>query len=64
MKRLGLVLGLGALVAAAFFVVPAVGGCLAVAAINQHLYGSPLRSGYEPLATLYALANVLPNLDR
>jgi hypothetical protein len=52
------------MIRAAFFAVPAAGGCLAVAAINQHLYGSPLRSGYEPLGALYALANVLPNLDR
>jgi hypothetical protein len=48
----------------ALFVGAAVPGCLAVAAINQHLYGSPWSSGYQPLGTLYALANAGPNLDR
>jgi len=42
----------------------AVPGCLALAAINQYLYGSPLSSGYEPFNVLYALTNVGPNLDR
>jgi hypothetical protein len=46
------------------FVGAAVPGCLAVAAINQLLYGSSLASGYEPLDALYALANAGPNLDR
>lgn len=46
------------------FVLAAVPGCLVVAAINNHLYGSALRSGYEPLNALYALANAGPNLDR
>jgi len=48
----------------ALFVLAAVPGCLAVAAINDHLYGSPLRSGYESLDALYAIVNVGPNLDR
>jgi hypothetical protein len=48
----------------ALFVLAALPGCLAVAAINDHLYGSPLRSGYESLDALYALVNVGPNLDR
>jgi hypothetical protein len=56
--------GRQAVIRAASFTVPAVAGCLAVAATNQHLYGSPLRSGYEPLGALYALANAWPNLDR
>jgi len=42
----------------------AVPGCMAVAAINQYLYGSPLSSGYEPFNVLYALTNAGPNLDR
>ena len=48
----------------ALFVVAAVPGCLAVAAINNHLYGSPWSSGYESLDALYAIVNVGPNLDR
>jgi hypothetical protein len=39
-------------------------GCLAVAAINFYLFGSPLRSGYGPLNELYAWTSVLPNLGR
>jgi len=35
-----------------------------VAALNWHYYGSPLRSGYGPLDTLYSLDGVLPNLWR
>ena len=48
----------------ALFAAAAIPGCLAVAAINQYLYGSPLRSGYEPVDVLYAFANAWPNLDR
>jgi hypothetical protein len=48
----------------ALFVGAALPGCLAVAAINQYLYGSPFRSGYEPVEVLYQLANAGPNLDR
>jgi hypothetical protein len=48
----------------ALFTGAAVPGCLAVAAINQYLYGSPLSSGYEPFNVLYALTNAGPNLDR
>jgi hypothetical protein len=50
--------------ALALFTVSAVPGCLAVAAINQHLYGSPFNSGYGPLNDLYALTNAGANLDR
>ena len=39
-------------------------GCLAVAIINDRLYGSPLSSGYEPFGSLYSLASLGPNLDR
>jgi hypothetical protein len=37
-------------------------GCLAVAAIQQHFYGSPLSSGYG--AGLFAFDRVLPNAAR
>ena len=46
------------------FVAATVPGCFAVAAINQYLYGSPFRFGYEPVEVLYQLANAGPNLDR
>jgi hypothetical protein len=39
-------------------------GCLAVAAINQHLHGSPLQSGYWDSELLYSWAHLVPNLDR
>jgi asparagine N-glycosylation enzyme membrane subunit Stt3 len=48
----------------AWFALGTVPGCVAVAAINQRLFGSPLESGYGTLPQLYAWANVLPNLDR
>jgi hypothetical protein len=47
-----------------WFGIAAAAGCVAVAVVNNHLYGSPLRSGYEPLGALYAVANVGSNLDR
>jgi hypothetical protein len=37
-------------------------GVLAVAAINQHWYGSALMSGYGGAGTLFAVANIRPNL--
>jgi hypothetical protein len=37
-------------------------GAIAVAAINQHLYGSPLETGYGPAAGYFALAHIPPNL--
>jgi hypothetical protein len=46
------------------FACGAVPGCLGVAAINAHLYGSAFRSGYAQLHTLYAWSNARPNLDR
>jgi hypothetical protein len=49
---------------ALWFALAAGAGCLAVAAVNDHLYGSPLRSGYESLDALYALGNAGANLDR
>lgn len=48
----------------AAFVLATVPGCLAVAALNQHLYGSPLSSGYAPFRELYRWEHVLANLDR
>jgi hypothetical protein len=48
----------------ALFIVAVVPACLAVAAINRYLYGSPLDSGYAPFEALYSLTNAGPNLDR
>jgi hypothetical protein len=42
------------------FVVGALPGSVIVAAINNHLYGSPLSSGYGELGDLFSIANV-PN---
>ncbi len=49
---------------AARWLLGVVPGCVAVAAINAALYGSPLRSGYGSLEDLYGLQNVIPNLHR
>jgi 4-amino-4-deoxy-L-arabinose transferase-like glycosyltransferase len=49
---------------AAAFAVGAALGVGAVAAINQHLYGSPVTSGYGRLEDQVALARMLPNLRR
>jgi hypothetical protein len=46
------------------FVAGCVPGCLVIAAINNHLYGSPFASGYGSLRDLYSWANARPNLDR
>jgi hypothetical protein len=48
----------------ALFVAGAVPGCLAVAAVNQYLYGSPLRSGYSDTGLLFSTSYLLPNLGR
>lgn len=53
-----------AFVQLACFVAGSVPGCVAVAVVNNMLYGSPFASGYEPFNALYALANLGPNLDR
>jgi hypothetical protein len=37
-------------------------GVFALAAINQHLYGSPLMTGYGAVSSEFGWANVLPNL--
>ncbi len=39
-------------------------GCLAVAAIQQFLYGSPVRSGYGDLSWLFSSTNIAPNAER
>ena len=39
-------------------------GCVAVAALNAHWYGDPLRFGYGPLDAFYAWNHFLPNLRR
>jgi hypothetical protein len=39
-------------------------GCVAVAVINQWLYGSPFKSGYGPLTLLFGLDWFWPNLKR
>lgn len=39
-------------------------GCLAIAAVNSALYGSPLASGYGSLGALFSVSHVVPNLQR
>ena len=39
-------------------------GCLAVAAVQQHFYGSPLSSGYGAAGDLFSIDRVGPNLSR
>jgi hypothetical protein len=46
------------------FVLGLVPGCLAIALINQRLYGSPVASGYGPLAVYYSWTKLIPNLRR
>lgn len=48
----------------AAFLISTLPGFVAVAAINQHLYGSPGQSGYGNLADGFAWAHVVPNLRR
>jgi asparagine N-glycosylation enzyme membrane subunit Stt3 len=47
---------------ALLFALAAAPGPIAVATINQHLYGSTLASGYGTFATIYAGRHLLPNL--
>ena len=54
--------GVRALVHLAIFGMAAAPAAVAIAAINDHLYGSPLTSGYGPLADLFDTARMLPNL--
>jgi hypothetical protein len=46
------------------FCAATVPGCLAVAALNNYLYGSPLSSGYAAFHELYQWKHVPLNLDR
>src|SRR5690242_6356162 len=46
------------------FAVPVVIACLAIAWINQSLFGSPLASGYGTTGQLFSFANVLTNVQR
>jgi hypothetical protein len=39
-------------------------GCLAVAAVQQHFYGSPLASGYGAASDLFSIDRVAPNASR
>jgi hypothetical protein len=48
----------------ALFGAGALPGCVIVAVINAHLYGSPLLSGYGPVAALYEWTRWKPNLQR
>jgi hypothetical protein len=50
--------------AAAVFGAASAPGCLAVAVIQQVLYGSPLSSGYGSLDALFSTSHVVPNLTR
>jgi hypothetical protein len=42
----------------AVFALATLPGCVAVAAINSHLFGSPLTSGYGDLSSLFATENI------
>ncbi len=46
------------------FAIPVALGCLAVAAINQELYGSPTSSGYGNPRTLFSPNRIGPNIFR
>lgn len=46
----------------AAFTLAAAAGPIAIAAINQHLYGSPFASGYGTFSTIYALRYLPANL--
>ncbi len=48
----------------AIFALAVLAGCLAVALLNNALYGSPLSSGYAPFRELYRWEHVMPNIDR
>lgn len=49
---------------AAMYAAGSASGCIAVAAIQQWLYGSPFRSGYGSLDGLFAFGHVAPNALR
>jgi hypothetical protein len=54
----------GAVRRVALFTVGLLPGCLAVAVVNERLYGSPFSSGYGPLGLLFSLDAFWPNLQR
>jgi len=56
--------GAGAIRRAALFVAGLLPGTAVLAALNGHLYGAWWRSGYGSTDSLYAVANILPNLRR
>jgi len=47
---------------ASLFICGLAPACAAVAVLNAVWYGSPLRSGYGPVSTLYEWRNITPNL--
>ena len=47
---------------AALFTMPLAVGCLAVAALNQHLYGSPANSGYGRVTGLFGMESFARNV--
>ena len=49
---------------ALWFAAGSIPACLAVAVINNSLYGSPFSSGYGPFDALYNWSYLLPNLAR
>ena len=51
-----------ALLDGVLFAVAASTGVVAVALINQYWYGSPLKSGYGDAGSLFAAANIWPNV--
>ena len=49
---------------AAMFAAASLPGCLVVAIVQAMFYGSPLRSGYGTLPTLFAAEHIVPNAIR
>jgi hypothetical protein len=49
---------------AAMFAAASLPGCLLVAVVQAMFYGSPLRSGYGALPTLFAAEHIVPNAVR
>jgi len=49
---------------AAMFAAASLPGCLLVAIVQTMFYGSPLRSGYGTLSTLFAAGHIVPNALR
>ena len=49
---------------AAMFAAGSLPGCVLVAVVQAMFYGSPLRSGYGALSTLFAAEHIIPNARR